>query len=127
MSTGTSLGNQPTFPTQDPPFVLNFDCGDGVPALVTQPRESGERIYRRPDDQLPQISAGVFALIATIFGQLLIALVVALGGNPVVGIVAALTLLACGLCLVVAHAINQQGNQHSNNQTNQHSNQSTQR
>lgn len=92
----------------DKPFVLTFDCGDGVPELATMPREIVERQARRPDDGLPTISARTFALVLTIFGQLLVALVVAAGGSALVGSIVAIALLLCGLTLALAQTLSEE-------------------
>lgn len=73
-----------------------FDCGDGVPDLMLIVSE--EHPTPRTDD--PPISALTAAMGLTIIGQLAILLAVLAGGNAVVGAMAGLGLLACGLTMV---------------------------
>jgi len=73
-----------------------FDCGDGVPDLRLLASE--EDPTPRTDD--PPISALTAAMGLTIIGQLAILLAVLAGGNAVVGAMAGLGLLACGLTMV---------------------------
>ena len=77
--------------------VTAFDCGDGVPNLRRITSE--EATIARIDN--PRISAGTVAMILTVSGQLAILLAVLAGGSAVVGALAALGLLACGLALIV--------------------------
>lgn len=55
---------------------------------------------------LPLPSGGMrfFALTLSILTQILIGVIVALGGNPIVGAIAALTVTFCSLLLVIAEA-----------------------
>jgi hypothetical protein len=105
----TSSSNEPTQPGRDEDlFVLNYDCGDGVPALSTLPREEEEIRVVAPDTGLPNLSPRTFGLAATIIGQLLIAVAVLAGANPIVAGAAALSLLLCGLALVAVHVLDEQ-------------------
>lgn len=88
----------------------DFDCGDGVPALSILP--TSDSAFQGPgDDQTkptnpePQVSVKVFALAASVLTQIVIGVIIALGGNAVVGAVAAVTILLCSLLLVIAEAI----------------------
>ena len=81
--------------------VTAFDCGDGVPNLRRITSE--EATIARIDN--PRISAGTVAMILTVSGQLAILLAVLAGGSAVVGALAALGLLACGLTLLGAKSI----------------------
>lgn len=78
-----------------------FDCGDGVPnlTLINSGQEPTPRIEN------PPISARTVAMGLTVIGQLAILLAVLAGGNPVVGALAALALLVCGLTLLGARSI----------------------
>ncbi|MEM9652072.1 MAG: hypothetical protein AAGA65_08235 [Actinomycetota bacterium] len=89
--------------------VQDFDCGDGIPALTFSSGDSGTGSVTPAAGGLtpaaePKISIRVFALAAGVLTQILIGIIVALGGNAVVGVVAAITVLTCSLILVLAEA-----------------------
>lgn len=92
----------------------DFDCGDGVPALTIIHGNAGDSssigghtgLGNSPE---PKISIRVFALAASVLTQILIGIIVALGGNAIVGVVAAITVMACSLILVIAEAIHTDG------------------
>lgn len=88
-----------------------FDCGDGVPALTISNGTAGTAYDTGGSAGLapgpePKISIRVFALAASVLTQILIGIIVALGGNAVVGVFAAITVLTCSLILVIAEASN---------------------
>jgi len=78
-----------------------YDCGDGVPTLTIL---TGDREVDRPapGGLEPRITLRTFAIAMTVLGQLAIALAIAAGGNPIVGALAAATMMGCGLVLVRA-------------------------
>ena len=86
-------------------MATQLDCGDGVPTLALVNQEP-VRSPNEPPTAMPQVTATGFAIGATVFGQLLIGMAVAAGGSPVVGVVAAVILLICGLALVAAETSN---------------------
>jgi hypothetical protein len=86
-----------------------FDCGDGVPALIISNGDAGAGFDSGGSGGLaatpePKISIRIFALAASVLTQILIGLIVAVGGNAVVGIFAAITVVTCSLILVIAEA-----------------------
>lgn len=97
---------------QDSEFnAQTFDCGDGVPALTISNGNAGTAYdigggRGAAVASEPKISIRVFALAASVLTQILIGIIVALGGNAVVGVVAAITVLTCSLILVIAEASN---------------------
>ncbi len=88
--------------------ATQLDCGDGVPTLALVNQEPVRSRNESPT-AMPQVTATGFAIGITVFGQLLIGMAVAAGGSPVVGIVAAVMLLLCGLALVAAETLNRSG------------------
>lgn len=85
-----------------------LDCGDGVPTLTLVNQEP-VRSRDEPRTAMPRVTAAGFAIGVTVFGQLLIGMAVAGGGSAVVGVVAAVMLLLCGLALVAAETVNRSG------------------
>lgn len=87
------------------PQADQFDCGDGVPGLVLTAQRPLSDGAGSGLNKGKGISAKLFALGSTILGQLLLALAVLAGGSALVGLVAAVILLACGLALVAVDVI----------------------
>jgi len=86
----------------DAGFAETFDCGDGVPMLSIMPRERPVQDEGNVNDLGPLIPARVAAVAVTIVGQLGIGATILLGGNPVIGGVAAIMMMICGMALVLA-------------------------
>lgn len=89
--------------------IANYDCGDGVPALHSDATTYGGGVATLADQKMaadhPRITVVHFAVAGGVATQVLIGAAVALGGNPFVGAVAALTVLACCLTLILATAV----------------------
>jgi hypothetical protein len=90
----------------DTHLTESLDCGDGVPALTLERPADRPRPFPADDLRRPHVTARVFAIAATALGQLLIAISVAVGGSALIGVMAALTLLVCGLGIVATDALN---------------------
>lgn len=79
-----------------------YECGDGVPTSIIVER-SGSNVdaqpSRGPGSRGASIAVGVL-------GQGFLAGVVALGGDPVIGVIASLMTLVCSLILVLAESSN---------------------
>lgn len=87
-------------------FTENLDCGDGVPFLTLDRPSHENRPFPADDNRRPHITARMFAIGATVVGQLMIALSVLAGGSAIVGLFAAATLLVCGLGIVSTEILN---------------------
>lgn len=87
----------------------HFDCGDGAPALqiIDDTTAGPTALATKPAEaeQAPTITITMFVAAAAVLTQLLIGGAVIFGADPVVGIVAAITVLTCSLTLIVGNAI----------------------
>ncbi|MGH1488778.1 MAG: hypothetical protein ACRBK7_05195 [Acidimicrobiales bacterium] len=92
----------------DHKHAASLDCGDGVPALVLEQPRHETRAFPADGNKRAHITAKSFAIGATMAGQLLIALSVAAGGSALVGVFAAITLMLCGLGVVLTEVVNAQ-------------------
>ncbi len=87
-------------------LAKDLDCGDGVPALKLDARNPGQDDGSNLGRGGPKVTAKVFGLVATVFGQLLIGLAVLAGGSAMIGGFASVLLVACGLAMVMTDVVN---------------------